>query len=1118
MKTRRSLLLSAVSLCLCVAMLIGTTFAWFTDSVTSKNNIITSGNLDVELEYYTNGQWVTVTESTKLFDDNALWEPGYTEVVYLRVSNVGSLSLKYRLGVNIVSETGSVNVLGEDFSLSDYIEFGVVNDVATTFESREAARGAVSDPLPLSQGYEHEKTLDSGAAPHYVALVVYMPENVGNEANCAKDTDPARIQLGVNLVATQNVGESDSFGSDYDVDAALPSYTGNQEIKVNVAGKLDTSNQLTEDITLANPNGKASAVVPAGTPVKPGTTELVLTVKTIERSGNIEVTKGHASRSLDVHVEGLADGNTVPVFIDLGAVMPTGLKSASVVLYHVENGTPVKMESVQTLTAHNQFTYNSETGEVSICLASFSEITAGVAVGNPWDGSIDTTWYDTEKTEFEIETEEQLAGLAAIVGGMAEGIERDNFKGKTVTLTENLDLGGLSGICWNPIGYYFTDDKNGDGTKGDYYCTVYAFRGTFNGNGKTISNIYQSTWGMKGDDSYYDLTVNQYYNDGMGLFGYINNGTVTNLTINNFQSDGEFSTTGCVAAYAAGTSNFENITITNSNPRAYNVPNGGVVGYAYASDGNTSVFNFTNIKVDATNKISALWGSWDVGCGGILGRLNGDATANFTNCEVGAIIDVYNDVCGNYQYYQYRYSGMLIGTVGPDSNPSSGPEKVYFENVKVYIGNWADYYYCEFEKNSLGSYTTDYQFSRVEKSDINIDPSTNLPYTSGLTPCQHKHTANEDKMGVYLPFSQLYTGYGWGSSPVFDQENDGVEVISYFYTVTYMDGEGKNVLGVDYVTAGVRSDTKLWADEYTVKTGAYTTNEGKKFVGWVNSSSVVATKVAAGNYKDVLLYESWQNPYIIRFVDIDGNILYSEAWTSSNQVLSQDPPNPPEIDGYVGSWEAGWQNKLKNVTADVTIKPVYVANEYADDENHVHLDSTSNATEAFAALEEGKSVIIGADLSGTGKEFGISGSKNSLCILDDGVTGRLNINSFKFSCTFDHNANKSWHVFDITEGSKLTISGGASGEGVMVVTFKDIKSNVYIFNIDATSTLVLEAGLRFEINCDPGKEGMIYGFMINGKVESFGQYDGILVERSSGKIIITVGVTTTITATSITTN
>lgn len=85
--TKKSLLLSAVSLIICIVMLIGNTFAWFTDSVESNGNVIMSGDLDVELDYYSNGGWHSVDESTKLFDENARWEPGHTEVVYLRVSN-----------------------------------------------------------------------------------------------------------------------------------------------------------------------------------------------------------------------------------------------------------------------------------------------------------------------------------------------------------------------------------------------------------------------------------------------------------------------------------------------------------------------------------------------------------------------------------------------------------------------------------------------------------------------------------------------------------------------------------------------------------------------------------------------------------------------------------------------------------------------------------------------------------------------------------------------------------------------------------------------------------------------------------------------------------------------
>ena len=86
--TKRTLLTSVLSLVLCMAMLIGTTFAWFTDSVTSGNNIIKSGNLDIELEYYNEDtkEWKTVEGASDIFTSN-LWEPGHTEIVYLKLTN-----------------------------------------------------------------------------------------------------------------------------------------------------------------------------------------------------------------------------------------------------------------------------------------------------------------------------------------------------------------------------------------------------------------------------------------------------------------------------------------------------------------------------------------------------------------------------------------------------------------------------------------------------------------------------------------------------------------------------------------------------------------------------------------------------------------------------------------------------------------------------------------------------------------------------------------------------------------------------------------------------------------------------------------------------------------------
>ena len=105
-KSKLALFQSAIALLLCFSMLVGTTFAWFTDGVSSANNMIATGNLDVELEYLDeNDQWTPVAEETSVLDNAALWEPGHTEVAYLRIRNAGELALKYAFGVGILKES-----------------------------------------------------------------------------------------------------------------------------------------------------------------------------------------------------------------------------------------------------------------------------------------------------------------------------------------------------------------------------------------------------------------------------------------------------------------------------------------------------------------------------------------------------------------------------------------------------------------------------------------------------------------------------------------------------------------------------------------------------------------------------------------------------------------------------------------------------------------------------------------------------------------------------------------------------------------------------------------------------------------------------------------------------
>ena len=256
--TKRALLLSALSLLLCVSMLIGSTFAWFTDSVVSGNNQIVAGNLDVVLEYKNawDDEWTAVDQNTKIFKEGALYEPGYTEVVFLRASNAGSLALKYNLMVNIASEKPGTNVNGEEFKLSDYLEIGTYSQdeyssgfnyadilMPYMFGTREAALSNVT-LAKLATAESIVKTdaplLAGEQTAQVIAIVLTMPETVGNEAN-HNGVNAPEINLGVSLVATQYTHEMDSFGNDYDKDAEYPT------IAVNVASADDLNAALTSD-------------------------------------------------------------------------------------------------------------------------------------------------------------------------------------------------------------------------------------------------------------------------------------------------------------------------------------------------------------------------------------------------------------------------------------------------------------------------------------------------------------------------------------------------------------------------------------------------------------------------------------------------------------------------------------------------------------------------------------------------------------------------------------------------------------------------------------------------------------------------------------------------------
>ena len=222
--SKQALLLSVLSMVLCVSMLIGSTFAWFTDSATANVNTIQSGNLDVEL-VGEDGEPLEGALKWKAQDnrETILWEPGCEyKTQGFRIKNNGNLALKYTIALN--------GVVG-DAKLLEVINFSVVDANGTeialnTFEGKLENANQTSDVLYL-------KGKMSEAADNN-----YMKQELSG--------------ITIVVYATQLNHEYDSNGKDYDEGAANPSFVGTaDELKAAIAeGK---SVRLTSNIALESP-------------------------------------------------------------------------------------------------------------------------------------------------------------------------------------------------------------------------------------------------------------------------------------------------------------------------------------------------------------------------------------------------------------------------------------------------------------------------------------------------------------------------------------------------------------------------------------------------------------------------------------------------------------------------------------------------------------------------------------------------------------------------------------------------------------------------------------------------------------------------------------------------
>ncbi|MBE5733219.1 MAG: hypothetical protein E7353_09375 [Clostridiales bacterium] len=209
-----ALITAILSIVACLGMFAGTTFAWFTDSVTSSNNIIKAGTLDVTMEYKNKlndatEDWKDASKSAIFSHEN--WEPGYTEVKYIKVANAGSLAFKYDVKVyaNLIPGENEVD-------LSEVIDVYFIDVEDSTAVTRadlvDANKKGTMDSVFNNSLFAG--SLKQGES-NVVAIVLRMQTTAGNEYMGLSAGDGFTVQL----LATQLVSESDSFDNTYDENA-----------------------------------------------------------------------------------------------------------------------------------------------------------------------------------------------------------------------------------------------------------------------------------------------------------------------------------------------------------------------------------------------------------------------------------------------------------------------------------------------------------------------------------------------------------------------------------------------------------------------------------------------------------------------------------------------------------------------------------------------------------------------------------------------------------------------------------------------------------------------------------------------------------------------------------
>ena len=401
--TKRALLGSVMAMVLCLAMLVGATFAWFTDTASTGVNKIQAGNLDVVLEMQNaDGKWVSAEGKTLDFvkaaaGEQVLWEPGCTYTLpELRVVNNGNLALKYKVIITGINGSAKLNTV---------IDW-TIGDVAMGAEQHLAA------------GESNAFTIKG-----------HMWESAGNDY-----MNESIDGIAITVVATQDTVESDSFNNTYDASATYP---------VVAVGDVNTDGDTVlkdkeEDHTI-------QVTVPAGA-LDEGVQSLKLEVVKSATPAGVQVASTESSQSYEVTMKDQS-GNAVSTNGTLMTVeMNVGKNRTALKLYH--DGEKMTNDSGTLTDAADHYVYDAATGYVTMKVSHFSPFTAVFARDYWTDHAADgyATPVDTANKVVTVASAEELALFAKEVTD-----DGKNYSGYTLNLANDVDLGEY---LWKPINGY----------------------------------------------------------------------------------------------------------------------------------------------------------------------------------------------------------------------------------------------------------------------------------------------------------------------------------------------------------------------------------------------------------------------------------------------------------------------------------------------------------------------------------------------------------------------------------------------------------------------------------------------------------------------------------------